>query len=74
MESIVERFNSYRISRPNLANCWLAYLELKKKHYEAHTGLLEQAHHVLDAFDSGHGDIAQDDITLMIIYYHAVMI
>ena len=74
MEDIVERFKLYRISHPNLVNCWLAHIELKKIQYEEHTYLIAQARGVLDSFDNGHCDIAQDDITRIILYYHAVMI
>ena len=66
MDIIVNKFKDYQSSHPNLSNCWLAYLELKKEHYGP--GLAGQCSHVLAAIENGYADLSQREIMLLMLY------
>ena len=62
----IQQFQLYRESHPNLANCWLAYLELKKRHYDS--SLLDQCDNVLSALANGFADLLQRDIIILFFF------
>ncbi len=66
MVDLIEKFNSYCISHPNLTECWLTYLELKKRHYSE--PLVEQCEQVLTQMASGCDDLKQEDIVRILLY------
>jgi hypothetical protein len=66
MDIIVNKFKDYQTSHPNLSNCWLAYLELKKEHYGP--GLAAQCRTVLAAIENGYADLSQRAILLLMLY------
>jgi hypothetical protein len=66
MTDLIEKFNLYRSSHPNLSECWIAYLELKKKHYDA--DLLQKCSSVLAKFEEGCSDIKRADIIRVLFY------
>ena len=68
---IIEKFNMYRESHPNLSQCWIAYLGLKKRHYEAHYAderTLAQCDSVLETLKNGCADWNQKDIISILLY------
>ena len=76
---IIEKFNLYRESHPNLSQCWIAYLGLKKRHYgatatsdgEAHYAdekTLAQCDSVLESLKNGCADWNQKDIISILLY------
>ena len=81
-EELIIQFKRYSVSHPNLANCWIAYLGLKKRHWhdngiaiqaQAEQAQAEQAQHVLNSFEQGYTDLNKNDI-LSILLYKQVMI
>ena len=70
MDSIIERFKLYRQSHPNLSTCWLAYLELKKRHYDER--LFTQCSAVLDQMARGCGDMKEKDIVGLLLYKRSI--
>jgi hypothetical protein len=72
-EELIIQFKRYSVSHPNLANCWIAYLGLKKRHWCGERDIAEQAQHVLNSFEQGYTDLNKDDI-LSILLYKQVMI
>jgi hypothetical protein len=50
---IIEKFNLYRESHPNLSQCWIAYLGLKKRHYGAKATSDGEAHYGANATSDG---------------------
>jgi hypothetical protein len=76
IDQYIEEFNSYRITHTNLANCWISYLGLKKRHYEeailidksACKILIDHCKHVLQKLSEGQGDLARDDLLRLYIY------
>ena len=76
-EELITQFKRYCVSHPNLANCWIAYLGLKKRHWHetdiAEQGLADQALFVLNSFEQGYTDLNKNDI-LSILLYKQVMI
>ena len=66
MEELIQQFNLYRTSHPNLSHCWIAYLELKKRHYD---GFIEQqCHAVLELLEQGYADLKEEDIVRLLVY------
>ena len=67
---IIEKFNMYRESHPNLSQCWIAYLGLKKRHYdgEAHYGATAtsdgEAHYLGESNYADERTLAQCDSVL----------
>lgn len=72
MDNILNKFHRYRISHPNLADCWLAYLELKKKHYSDLD--LSHADQVLAWIANGHPDLNKNDMVRLFMYKHSIAI
>lgn len=62
---IIRKFKSYRKTHPHLANLWIAYLGLKKKHCDE---LIQQAQKVFAAFEKGQADIKKKDIVSLLLY------
>jgi len=62
---IIQKFKTYRKTHPHLANLWIAYLGLKKKHCEE---LVQQAQKVFAAFEKGQNDIKKKDIVSLLLY------
>ena len=71
-EELIIQFKRYSVSHPNLANCWIAYLGLKKRHW-CDNDISAQARHVLNSFEQGYTDLNKNDI-LSILLYKQVMI
>jgi hypothetical protein len=76
---IIENFNMYRESHPNLSQCWIAYLGLKKRHYGASATsdgeanyaderTLAQCGFVLESLKNGCADWNQKDIISILLY------
>ena len=70
-DEILAKFKTYRTTHPQLANLWIGYLGLKKRHSSA---LLAQAQNVLTAFEKGHPDWAKKDILSLLLYKRAMRI
>ena len=64
-KAIIQKFKSYRKTHPHLANLWIAYLGLKKRHCNE---LIHQAQKVFSAFDNGQADIKKKDIISLLLY------
>ena len=66
MEELIQQFKLYRTSHPNLSHCWIAYLELKKRHYD---GFIEhQCRAVLDLLERGYPDLKEEEIVQVLLY------
>ena len=57
---IIEKFNMYRESHPNLSQCWIAYLGLKKRHYGAKATSDGEAHYGATATPDGEANYADE--------------
>ena len=66
MEEIIQQFKLYRTSHPNLSHCWIAYLELKKRHYDEF--IVRQCRDVLDLLERGYPDLKEEDIVRLLVY------
>lgn len=76
MDSIIDQFKMYRFSHPNLSQCWIAYLELKKRHYDAghhDENLSNHCFQVLDLLANGSADLPHDDIVRLLLYYNSTI-
>jgi hypothetical protein len=67
---LIKKFNMYRNSHPNLSQCWIAYLGLKKRHYDAH--LEGHCSRVLELLAKGHPDLKEPDLIRLLLYKHSV--
>lgn len=69
IDNYISQLKSYQHTHPNLVGCWVAYLELKKRHYadDAHS-IKTQCDYVLERLLAGHGDFEQKDLFTLIIY------
>ena len=72
LDNILDRFNHYRISHPNLSQCWIAYLELKKRHYSELD--LSQGNKVLSFIENGYPDLNRNDMIRLLLYKHSLSI
>ena len=80
-EELITQFKRYCVSHPNLANCWIAYLGLKKRHWRtdiAEQGLAEltvaeQALRVLNSFEQGNPDLNKNTIVSLLLYYQVMI-
>ena len=72
LDTILNKFHRYRISHPNLADCWLAYLELKKRHYSVLD--LSHAEEVLTWIEKGYPDLNKNDMVRLFIYKHSISV
>lgn len=69
---LIQQFNLYRESHPNLSQCWIAYLELKKRHYDEI--IEQQCRLVLDSLAQGYADLKKEDIVRLLLYKRSVSI
>jgi hypothetical protein len=72
MDELIEQFNLYRNSHPNLSQCWIAYLELKKRHYDEL--IAQQCRAVLELLALGYLDLKEEDIVRLLLYKRSVCI
>jgi hypothetical protein len=70
MTDLIETFKLYRSSHPNLTSCWLAYLELKKRHYDEQ--MVQQCETVLARIANGCADFTNEDIVRLLLYKRSV--
>jgi len=71
MDLLINQFKQYQVSHPNLSDCWIAYLELKKRHYSEILAL--QAAHVLEAIKNGYADLNKRDIIRLFLYKEVML-
>ena len=64
--TMIEVFNSFRHSHPNLTDLWITYLGLKKRHYT--DGDLDQGVLVLCNISAGCKDLKREDIVRLLLY------
>ena len=82
-DSIINKFNIYCYSHPNLSKCWISYLKLKKRNYDRsgdqdqdqdqNQDILDQANHVLNSIEQGHDDISENTIINLLLYKHVML-
>ena len=65
-ETLINKFNLYRVSHPNLSNLWLAYLGLKKRHYDENVA--RQGEQVLEWIENGYADVSYNAIVSILLY------
>jgi hypothetical protein len=63
---MIDQFKLYRESHPNLSQCWITYLGLKKRHYDEET--THQCNAILESFKNGCPDWNQKDIISILLY------
>ena len=77
-EELIIQFKQYCESHPNLANCWIAYLGLKKRHWRNVDSVAiateNQALKVLNSFENGSSDLNKNDILSVLLYKQVMMI
>ena len=71
LDAILDNFNNYRISHPNLSHCWLSYLELKKRNYSEID--LSQCKKVLTMIENGCTDLNRNDMVRLLLYTHSIV-
>jgi hypothetical protein len=71
LDTILNKFHSYRTTHPNIAQCWLAYLALKKRHYSEMD--LAQGEHVLACIANGIPDLKKNDMVRLVMYKHSII-
>jgi len=69
-ETLIDNFKLYRESHPNLANFWVAYLGLKKRHYGE--SLAQQGKSVLDWCERGCADVSYNAIVRILLYKNSM--
>ena len=70
-EELITQFKRYCVSHPNLANCCIAYLGLKKSHWR--TDIANQALFVLNSFEQGNPDLNKNTIVSLLLYYQVMI-
>jgi hypothetical protein len=70
LDPILDKFKYYRNSHPNLTNSWVAYLELKKKHYSEMD--LSHGRSVLACIENGYPDLNRNDMIRVLLYSHSI--
>lgn len=68
--AIIEQFKLYRVTHPNLSRCWLAYLELKKRHCDEKA--IAHGNRVLEMIRHGCADWRDNDILRVLLYKRSV--
>lgn len=73
INNLIDHFNLYKKSHPNLVNCWTTYLELKKKNYGNITypiGELfdNEYKFILNYLKCGEKDYTNEDIMRVLIF------
>ena len=72
MEDIINKFKQYENSHPNLANCWMAYLGLKKEHWCER--LASQCNYTLTMLEHGSiADLPMNDIVRLFLYKQTLL-
>lgn len=75
--TLIDHFNLYIKSHPNLVNCWTTYLELKKKHYETAASAAAPSGHfvanddykiILNHLKCGEKDYTNEDIMRVLLF------
>jgi hypothetical protein len=69
-KDLIEQFNMYRYSHPNLSQCWVAYLGLKKRHCDAH--LQGHCNKILELLAAGQADLKEPDLIRLLLYKHSL--
>jgi hypothetical protein len=70
-DNTIQCFLLYRDSHPNLSQCWIEYLALKKRNYGSNVAAIcNQAANVLSYLHDGKSDLTKADIVRLIIYKH----
>jgi hypothetical protein len=72
MDVLIQQFKLYCTSHPNLSNCWIAYLELKKRHYDDF--IEQQCRTVLELLEQGYPDLKEADIIRLLVYKQSLSI
>jgi hypothetical protein len=67
---MLDQFKLYQHSHPNLSHCWIAYLELKKRHCDEI--IIQQCVSVLEQLANGCADWSQQDILSVLLYKRSV--
>ena len=70
IDQLTDQFISARSMQPNIADCWISYLALKKRHYGhfASPSLAAHCAQVLHNLSAGHCDFTRDDLLRLTIY------
>ena len=71
MDTIIEQFKKYSISHPNLSDCWISYLEPKKRHYDE--TIEKQCNYVLSMLENGYNDLNKKYILTLLIYKQSLI-
>ena len=72
MEDLIHKFKQYENSHPNLANCWMAYLGLKKEHYCE--DLATHCTYALTMLEHGSiADLPMNDIVRLFLYKQTLL-
>jgi len=71
---LIEHFKLYRHSHPNLSQCWIAYLGLKKRHCGEFSldAVDRQCREILNQCENGCKDLDTNDIMRLLLYKRSV--
>ena len=74
LHRLIEEFNLYRDSHPNLSQCWMSYLGLKKRHCDevSLAAITHQCREILWKCENGCKDLEADDIVRLLLYKGSV--
>ena len=64
----IDQLQLYSSTHPNLIGCWVAYLELKKRHHAIGDSDLQQCESVIVKITLGQDDLEIDDLTRLLLY------
>jgi hypothetical protein len=64
--TLIEQFNLYKTSHPNLVHCWTTYLALKKRNYEGNDN--SDYNVIFNYLKSGEKDYSFNDIMRILIF------
>jgi|688.fasta_scaffold734808_2 hypothetical protein len=70
INTLIDHFNLYKQSHPNLVNCWTTYLELKKKNYGTIAASVPALEYniILNYLKCGEKDYTNEDILRVLIF------
>lgn len=68
INAIINVFKLFRNSHPNLSNCWISYLGLKKRHYSVTVGDIDRSISVVNLLAVGCNDIKREDMLRLLLY------
>ena len=66
INNLIEHFNLYKTSHPNLVNCWTIYLELKKKNQD--NICYNEYGTIFNYLNCGKKDYTNEDIMRVLIF------